>query len=240
MKKSITALAMTVAAVTLTACGGGGGGDGFNNNGTGEAAVGTNQLIADASAAFAALNTNFDNAETQGVAQNFAPTTGSATYTGELGFDIIGAVDPSNTSDVDASIVGDMTVTANFADRSVTGMVENIIYADTSSNVDGTTGDLTIAGTTASGSGITRQTVNGVQQDIATARLTGTLSVDQGGASDTNLEVNAVMAGQFGTENGTPTTDNPEILRGFIIGGASTAVPNAVTIPNGRFIGTTN
>lgn len=236
MTKSLTAFAFAAIAASLSACGGGGGGNGFTDGGN-QSDVGAQQVI-NANAAFAELNDGFDAVGAQSTAQDVVPTTGSAVFAGNLGLDMIGAVDPSNTTVVDASIVGDMTMTTNFVDRSVTGSVTNITYADTSGNLDNAgVGNLTIDGQAADNRGITRQTLQGAQRDLVTASLSGSLSVDQGGASDANLQIEAVLAGQFGSANGTAATGNPEVVRGFILGGPTTANPNAVTIPNGRFVG---
>ena len=240
MKNSLTALAIATTAVSLSGCGGGGGGSGFTD-GANQSDVGS-QAVINASATFGELNDGFDALGSQSVAQNVVPTSGSATYNGKLGFDMVNAFDSGagdDTNAVDASIVGDMSLVANFSNRNVAGSVTNITYADTAGNIDTTVGNLTIDGQTADSRGIVLQTLQGAQRDLVSATTTGTLSVDQGGASDKDIEIFTIIAGQFGSANGTAATGTPEVVRGFVLGGSTTAVPNAITVPNGRFTGET-
>lgn len=236
MNRVLSLSAAAIAAVSLSGCGGGGGSTAVatGNSASGEEIiVPSGVTTAEALAQFAAVNQGFDNVARDTTDQTELPTAGSAEYTGTLGFDVSGAVPGGGANDFDASFVGDLALTVNFApdqngDQTVSGSVTDILYADTAGVFDETSGSLTVDGS-----------IQPLERDglpdlegVLGATATGDIVISRpDGDQDVNLALS--LAGQFGDLDANNGGNIPDAVRGFVVGEGTGDL--TLDAPNGRF-----
>lgn len=228
--KNITILS-SCALLVLSACGGGGGtSSSVTATDSSQDSVGTATSNASVTQRFNALNTNYDVIGTGLVAQTTVPTSGSAIFTGQMGMDVSGAL-AGDAGNVDASLVGDLSLTANFANRSVSGSATNFAYADVDGNVDtSVSGSLAISGSPTNNVGITTDSSTG--SALLAAVGEGALTIDQGATART-VNMDTILVGQFGKATGASNSQAPVAVRGFVAGRGSGDL--SLTVRNGRF-----
>ncbi|SMX30905.1 hypothetical protein [Actibacterium lipolyticum] len=182
----------------LAACGGGGGG----SEPTPEESVTpatpsitSVQEFADSADQFDATILNVAN---RAQATNI-PTSGSATYNGRVSADYAG--------DITGSLLGDMSMTAQFDSLAISGTIDELVASD-GADVFDVGGELTIDGAFA-GSDI---------QASATGALMLPTATGASVSSDTGLE----MFGVFLGPSGTPTAVNGAMTGGTVNGVAIT------------------
>jgi hypothetical protein len=211
--------------VALAGCGGGGGGGIDEDDAVGSTGITNGQAIA----RFTALNDGFVAVRRDQASQSDVPTSGNVTYSGSLGFDVSGAV-PGGGNDVDASLVGDMTMNVNFQNSQIGGSVSNFLFADSDGNLTQPTGTLALSGDIAD---IARPNLPDLENNIR-ATATGQLAITRGTTTD-DVNMALRLSGQFAGNPGATSATNPNSVQCFVVGeGTGDLTLNA---PNGRFAG---
>lgn len=230
-------LFLSIATISLLAgCGGGGGDDtgsgvvgtGITTGDTGSEVGDTGITTDEAIQAFTDLNDGFTNVLSNTELQTDLPTTGDAVYNGTLGFDVTGAL-PDSGGETDASLVGDLTLNVNFQSDTISGSVDNFLFADTDGNLTEPTGSLDVDGEIVS---VELTESNQTLEGAIAANATGDLAITRGTTTD-DVSLDLTLGGQFGGVEGATSADTPLAAQGGVVGTGTGDL--TLTSPNGRF-----